>query len=123
MRSGATTADDDIRSRVRALVADGRIADWTTWWGAEVFDELVPDPQLRAAIRAEGHRLPADFYEVAVPVPDDWPEGGARYVQLSAAYDAAAAAARTRGWPVTGNGGGTHLDVATDPARIAGLIA
>ena len=54
----------------------------------------MPDPGLRAALEADGHRLPADFYDVPVPVPSEWPEDGARYVQLSAAYDGAAAEAR-----------------------------
>jgi hypothetical protein len=121
-RHGATTADPEIRERIEPLISEGRIADWTTWWGADVFDELVPDPALRAAIRAEGHRLPADFYDVAVPVPDVWPAGGARYVQLSPAYDDAAAEARARGWPVAGDPTGSHLDVATDPERVADLL-
>jgi hypothetical protein len=84
--------------------------------------ELVPDPRLRAAIEADGHELPADLYGVAVPVPGSWPEEGARYVHLSAAYDDAAAEARTRGWPVAGGPDGAHLDVATDPVRVAGLL-
>jgi hypothetical protein len=122
-RSGATVADEDIRSRIPALIEpDGRIRDWTTWWGRGALDELVPDPELHAAIRAEGHRLPGDFYDVAVPVPDAWPEDGASYVQLSPAYDEAAAEARERGWPVVGGPGGAHLDVATDPARVADLL-
>ena len=121
-RSGVTAADDVIRELIAARLIDGRIADWTTWWGEEVFDELVADPVLRSAIRAEGHRLPADFYEIAVPVPEQWPEAGARYVQLSSAYDDAAAEARARGWPVTGNADGEHLDVATSPARVADLL-
>jgi hypothetical protein len=103
-------------------VHDGRIDDWTTWWGPEAWTGLLPDPGLRAAVEAEGHRLPGDFYEVAVQVPDVWPEDGARYVQLSAAYDDAAAEARVRGWPVVGDGGGAHLDVATAPAGVADLI-
>jgi hypothetical protein len=122
-RSGETAADEDIRTRISALVEpDGRIADWTTWWGPGVFDELVPDAGLRAAIRAEGHRLPGDFYDVAVPVPDDWPEAGAEYVQLSPAYDEAAAEARSRGWPVVGGPEGAHLDVATAPGRVVDLL-
>lgn len=121
-RSGVTVADDDIRALVAQRTADGRIADWTTWWGPDALDELIREAPLRAAVRGEGHELPADFYDVAVPVPDSWPEDGARYVQLSAAYDAAAEEARTRGWPVVGDGSGAHLDVATDPARIADLL-
>ena len=74
-RSGETVADDDIRSRIPALLGpDGRIADWTTWWGPDALDELIPDAGLRAAVRAEGHRLPGDFYDVAVPVPERWPD-------------------------------------------------
>ena len=122
-RSGETVADDDIRSRIPALVGpDGRIADWTTWWGPDALDELIPDAGLRAAVRAEGHRLPGDFYDVAVPVPERWPEDGARYVQLSPAYDDAAAEARARSWPVSGGADGAHLDVATQPERIADLL-
>jgi hypothetical protein len=121
-RSGATTASAEIRAAVAALVHDGRIDDWTTWWGPDAWPGLLPDPELRAAVEAEGHRLPADFYEIPVPVPERWPEGGARYVQLSAAYDDAAAEARARGWPVTGSGAGSHLDVATDPVGVADLV-
>jgi hypothetical protein len=121
-RSGETVADDEIRALVAERVSDGRIADWTTWWGPGALDELLPDPRLRAAIAADGHELPADFYEVAVPVPDAWPEDGAEYVQLSPAYDEAAAEARRRGWPVTGGPEGGHLDVATAPGRIADLL-
>jgi hypothetical protein len=104
------------------MVRNGRIPDWTTWWGPGTVEELVPDPGLRAAIEAEGHELPGDFYDVAVPVPESWPEDGARYVHLSAAYDDTAEEARIRGWPVVGNGSGAHLDVATDPARVADLL-
>ena len=121
-REGATIPDDDIRARIAPLVRDGRIADWTTWWGPDALEELIPDPALRAAVRADGHELPADFYDVAVPVPAVWPEDGARYVQLSAAYAGAAAEARSLGWPVAGGPDGAHLDVATRPAKVADLL-
>jgi hypothetical protein len=33
-RSGETVADEDLRGRIPALIEpDGRIVDWTTWWG------------------------------------------------------------------------------------------
>jgi hypothetical protein len=120
--SGATVADDDIRERVAGLVRNGRIADWTTWWGPGALADLVPDARLRSAIEADGHELPADFYDVAVPVPETWPEDGACYVQLSPAYDGAAAEARARGWPVVGGPDGAHLDIATEPRRVADLL-
>ena len=47
---------------------------------------------------------------------------GARYVQLSPAYTDAAAEARARGWAVVGEPSGSHLDIATEPARIADLL-
>ena len=121
-RSGATVADDEIRTLVAQRSANGRIADWTTWWGPDALDELIRDSGLRAAIRDEGHELPADFYDVAVPVPDAWPEDGARYIQLSPAYDDAALEARARGWSVVGDPDGAHLDVATAPRRVADLL-
>ena len=121
-RAGVTAPDDEIRARIAPLVRDGRIADWTTWWGPDAMAELVPDAALRAAIRGEGHELPADFYEIPVPVPPDWPADGARYVHLSPAYTDAAAEARARGWPVVGEPSGSHLDIATEPARVADLL-
>lgn len=121
-RSGATQADEEIRGLVAGLVRGDRIPDWTTWWGPGALDELLPDERVRAAVRAEGHDLPAEFYDLAVPVPEGWPDDGARYVQLSAAYDGAATEARARGWPVVGDGGGAHLDVATAPERVATLL-
>ena len=116
------TWPDDVRELTAPLVRDGRIADWTTWWGPDAMTGLLPDERLRAAVLAEGHELPADFYDVAVPVPDRWPDDDVRYVHLSPAYAAEAAAARARGWTVVGDGAGEHLDVANDPARVADLI-
>ncbi len=111
----------DVRARVAPLTGDdGRVADWTTWWGPDAMAELLPDPDVRAAVLAEGHRLPADLWSAGVAVPPLTAEP--RYVHLSAAYDADAAAARARGWPVAGDGRGAHLDVATDPARVGALL-
>ena len=122
VRSGATTTGAEIRSLVAPFTRGGRIADWTTWWGTDAMAELIPDPEVRAAVLAEGHELPADFYDVAVPVPHSWPQEGARYVQLSEAYDGDAAEARARGWTVVGGPGGAHLDVATRPGAVADLL-
>lgn len=116
------TWPEEIRTLTAPLVRGGRIADWTTWWGPDAMVELVPDERLRAALLAEGHELPADFYDVAVPVPDRWPDDDVRYVHLSASYDAEAAAARARGWTVVGDGTGQHLDVANEPGRVADLL-
>ena len=116
------TWPEEIRALTAPLVREGRIADWTTWWGPDAMTDLVPDQRVRAAVLAEGHELPADFYDVAVPVPEEWPDDDVRYVHLSASYDAEAAAARARGWTVVGDGTGAHLDVANDPGRVADLL-
>ncbi|SDF43364.1 hypothetical protein SAMN05660485_03345 [Blastococcus fimeti] len=121
-RSGSTVADEEIRRLVAGMMHGNRIRDWTTWWGPDALDQLLPDERLRAAVRAEGHELPAEFYDVPVPVPRGWPEDGARYVHLSATYDPAAAEAQNRGWPVVGDGTGAHLDVAVAPGRVADLL-
>ena len=116
------TWPEEIRELTAPLVRDGRIADWTTWWGPDAMTGLVPDERVRTAVLAEGHELSADFYDVAVPVPGEWPDDDVRYVHLSAAYGAEAAAARARGWTVVGDGTGAHLDVANDPGRVAHLL-
>ena len=111
---------------VRELVAprtddDGRVADWTTWWGPDAMTGLLPDGRVRAAVLAEGHRLPADLWSTPVAVPPLTAEP--RYVHLSPAYDGDAGEARARGCAVAGDGRGAHLEVATDPARVTGLLA
>ena len=120
--SGVTVPDDGIRARVAHMVRNGRIPAWTTWWGADALVDLVPHERVRTAIEAEAHELPADFLDVAVPLPDTWPEDGARYVELSAAYEEAAAEARRRGWPVAGGPETAHLDVANHPILVADLL-
>jgi hypothetical protein len=113
---------EEIRALTVPLVRGGRIADWTSWWGPDAMTGLLPDERVRAAVLAEGHELPADFYDVAVPVPAEWPDDDVRYVHLSASYDAEAAVARARGWMVVGDGTGAHLDVANEPGRVADLL-
>jgi hypothetical protein len=84
-------------------------------------EEAVPDPVLRAAIAAEAPRLSREFYAEAVPVPPSWPPPRVGYLQLSPAYDADAAEAARRGWPVR-TLAGTHLDLVTRPAEVTAEI-
>ncbi|WP_146220487.1 hypothetical protein [Geodermatophilus normandii] len=120
--SGPARWPAEVRGLVAPLTADdGRVADWTTWWGPDAMAGLLPDERVRAAVLAEGHRLPAGLWAEDVAVPPLTAEP--RYVHLSPAYDADAAVARARGWEVAGDGRGAHLDVATGPARVAALLA
>lgn len=121
-RSGATTTPAGRRAQLAGLVRDGRLPAWPTWWAPDVLAAQLPDDDLRAAVCAEARELPADFPDEPVPVPPAWPDSDVTYAQLSAAYDADAAEARARGWTVTGDGTGTHLDVATRPRRVVGLV-
>lgn len=52
-RSGVTVADDHIRALVAERTGNGRIADWTTWLGADALDDLIPDEDLRAVVRPD----------------------------------------------------------------------
>jgi hypothetical protein len=121
-RAGDTVPSEGVRSAVASLVRGDRIEAWPRWWPPDVLAAELPDEALRAVVAAEAPELPADFFSVAVPVPAAWPEEDVRYVQLSAAYDSAAAEARERGWTVSGDGTGSHLDVATRPEAVAALI-
>jgi hypothetical protein len=120
--AGETVPSADIRSAVAGFVRGDRIAAWPCWWPPEVLAAELPDAPLRELVTGEAPELPADFYDVAVPVPAVWPHDDARYVQLSPAYDADAASARERGWSVAGDGTGRHLDVVTRPVAVADLI-
>jgi hypothetical protein len=120
--SGATATPAERRERLARFVRGDRLAAWPDWWPPEVLAGELPDPDLRVEVAAEALQLPADFHDYAVPVPDAWPQDDVRYVQLSAAYDADAAEARTRGWTVVGDGSGRHLDVAARPVAVADLV-
>ena len=121
-RTGRTHTPAARREAVAALTRDGRIAAWPTWWTPEELAAELPDEELRAAVGTEARELPADFYDVGVPVPDGWPDDDVAYVQLSGSYDEDAAEARARGWTVVGDGTGSHLDVAIRPGLVVDLV-
>lgn len=115
----ATRPSERFRAFLDGLpLTNGRLPRWSEWWGPEAMAEQVPDDDLRAGIEAEQPRLARAFYAEAVPVPASWPPARVGYLQLSPAYDAEAAQAVDRGWPVRRRPGG-HLDLATRPAEVA----
>ncbi|AYY13512.1 alpha/beta hydrolase [Actinobacteria bacterium YIM 96077] len=119
--SGVTRPSEQMRELIRSLAAgDGQLPPWSRWWGRGVMEELVPDQDTRQAIEAEQVRLPANFYDEDVPVPDEW-GSDVHYVQLSPAYDEDAAMAAERGWTVT-KLPGLHLDIVRRPGDVAAAL-
>jgi pimeloyl-ACP methyl ester carboxylesterase len=95
---------------------DGSLRRWLDWWPAEVVEELLPDPAVRALLLDDMPRLPRAFYDEPVPVPAAWSHRRGAYLQLSAAYRAEFEEAGRRGWPRT-RIGTSHLAIITEPAR------
>ncbi|QRK07332.1 hypothetical protein JQX13_46080 [Archangium violaceum] len=119
---GETLPPDFVRAAVADLRRGDKIAAWPTWWDPADLAAELPDDELGAVVSAEAPELPADFFDVPVPVPPSW-STDVLYVQLSPSYDPDSATARERGWTVRGTGTGSHLDVASAPAHIADLIS
>lgn len=120
--TGPTRPPSQLREFAARLAQDGLLPPWSTWWpDPNVMAELVPDDAVRQAVEAEQTRLPADFVEVGVPVPDGWPSCPVSYLQFSAPYDEAAAAAAARGWTVR-RLPGLHLDQLRRPDEVADAL-
>lgn len=119
---GSTEPSGRFRALLDELpVTDGLLPRWSDWWGPNALAELVPDAAVRARIEAEQPRLPRAFYDGSVPVPASWPPPRVAYLQLSPAYDADAAQAAARGWPVRSIPG-RHLDLVTRADLVAAEI-
>ena len=114
-----TAPNENLVAFVRALPSDDHLPPWTAWWSEDDVAELLPDPELRAQIAAEQPRLPADFYDHAVPVPPRWTEGRAiTYVRFSEAYEHDAAEASRRHWTVR-RMPGSHLHLIDHAEEVA----
>lgn len=118
----ATTPSESLVAFVRSLPSDDHLPPWTTWWSEDDVAEILPDPELRAQIAAEEPRLPADFYDHAVPVPPHWTaRRSITYVRFSVAYEDAAAEAFRRNWSVR-HVPGSHVHLLDQPAALADIL-
>lgn len=115
------SAGADFLDRLRTLAVDGTLPAWSTWWGDDVMQALVPDDVRRAQLEAELPVVPIAFFEVPMVVPAGWPRHPSSFLLLSETYRADAERARSLGWPVTERLG-AHLDIVTAPEAIAPLI-
>lgn len=113
----------EFGDELSALATDGVLPPWSSWFGAEVMQDLVPDPDRRAHVEREIPRLPLSFLQSELPVPDGWDRRRCAYLLLSAEqYGPSAADAHARGWPVAQLEGGKHLDPVRQPAAVAAAL-
>lgn len=100
-RAWLDTVPAELGDEVRRMAGpDGLLPPWDEWFPAEIVRDLVPDPQVRAELRAEIPRVPLGYLEEIAPALDGWRERPCGYLRLSAEYEQAAAEARRHGWPV-----------------------
>ena len=113
---------DRIRDRVTDLAGgDPLLPPWLDWWDPETIAEMLPDPSVVAALRADCPRVPVSWFDESVPVPIAWTDWDAAYVRLSSAYEEEAARAATFGWP-TFELESHHLGIVTDPDAVLNAI-
>lgn len=113
---------DEFLPSLRDLARGGVLPKWSEWFGPSTMETLVPDPHRRAAVEAELAVLPVSFFERRVLVPATWTETKATFILLSELYKPDAARARAWGWAVVEIPGG-HLDIVTDPTKLADTLA
>lgn len=114
--------DADFAADLEAELAAG--GSFPTWSDDDLSD-TVRDDQLRAELVASLRPRPHDFFTESLPNPPDWPDwpdAPCGYLKTSAAYDAAARTARSRGWPLVERGGG-HFAALVDPEGLAADVA
>jgi hypothetical protein len=100
---------------------DGLLAPWHEWFPADVIAQVLPDPEVRAAVIAEIPRVPLAHLDEVAPPYDGWQDVPCGYVQLSAPYADAAAEAERRGWAVARHAS-HHLGTVTEPDVVASTI-
>jgi pimeloyl-ACP methyl ester carboxylesterase len=108
--------------QLRSLAVDGKLPPWSSWWGEDAMNELVPDEVARAAIVRELPSLPLSYFEQIVPSPADWERVPSGYLLFSEAYKEAAAEARARGWRVQEISGAQHLHTVVAPVAVTDAL-
>jgi hypothetical protein len=121
-RTWVDTVPLEMADQLKGMVGpDGLLPRWHEWFPPETLAELVPDERVRAAFCADVPRVPLRYLQEVAPVSNAWEALPRGYVQLSAAYEDAAAEARRAGWPVA-RVDGHHLSGVTEPAAVAAAV-
>jgi len=119
---GTHVTSPGLRKLLDDRVEDGVLLNWFDWWPRGTIVEMVGDEALVVMMRGEAPRLRRALYDQAVPMPPDWASGRCAYVRLSRAYDADAAEATERGWPVS-EIDSNHLGMVSEPPLVFDAIA
>ena len=94
------TASPALVERLRRRAKDGCAPRWDLWFGERALCVLIPDPERRAAFRADLPLTPMAYLEAVAPACDSWQALPLAYVRLSGSYDAEADTAENLGWRV-----------------------
>jgi hypothetical protein len=104
--------------QLSAIAEEGLLPPWSTWFGPNVIDTLIPDSIRRELIEFELPRIPLSYFYGSVPPIQRWPADRNGYVLLSDSYLDDAEEARRRGWPVVALLG-KHLDLVSKAPNVA----
>jgi hypothetical protein len=98
----------------------GLLPPWSLWWDEDL-SALFPDPQARAEVEAQQHRLPMAYLADELPVPAGWDRVRCAYLGFGDTYAEAQAEAARRGWPVRVIDG-LHLHMLVAPQAVADAL-
>ena len=115
----------ELRSQLAGLADDGMLPAWTRWWPRHDLVDVLPGDWFDR-IDAIAPRVPLDYVDEAVEMPDGWEGGRCAYLAFGEAYAEELARVRELGWPhrvVAGR----HLQCLLAPGETAaglrGLLA
>ncbi|WP_293676840.1 hypothetical protein [uncultured Phenylobacterium sp.] len=120
-RSVLDTAPAEMIAQLRRVTTDGLLAPWNRWFDVDPTEQMIPDPEARAAFVRDLLRTPFAFLEAVAPDDSAWEVLPAAYIQLSRNYDRTAERAAARGWRVSRERL-HHLAMASHADRVASLL-
>jgi pimeloyl-ACP methyl ester carboxylesterase len=79
-RGEAEMVPAEFLNDIRERAIEGLLPRWTDWWPEADVAALFADEVTRREVIAEQVRLPVDYYEEKVPVPEGWRRIPAAYL-------------------------------------------
>jgi hypothetical protein len=97
----AEPAPSWLRSRLAGIAVDAMLPKWSEWWDEDPMEKLIPNPARRSLVESELARLPLDYFDHVVPVPEHWSEQArCSYLWFGRGHASDAEQATRRGWSV-----------------------